>query len=76
MLSEHDRVVLQKDLPGEGLERGDVGTVIHVHGVGEAFEVEFITLNGETIAVATLRSADVREVTGSDVTHVRVLANT
>ena len=76
MVSEHDRVVLQRDLPHEGLERGDVGTVIHIHREGEAFEVEFMTLSGETVAIATLRATDVREVTASDVTHVRVLAST
>ena len=76
MVSEHDRVVLQKDLPREGLQRGDVGTVIHVHREGEAFEVEFMTLSGETIAITMLRAADVREVTPSDITHVRVLAGT
>jgi hypothetical protein len=52
MLKEHDRVVLTCDLPGEGLEAGDVGTVVHVHRQGEAFEVEFMTLEGDTVVVA------------------------
>ena len=71
MINEHDRVVLLTDLPAEGLRRGDVGTVIHVHRQGEAFEVEFMTLSGDTVSIVTLASSDVREVTSSDITHVR-----
>jgi Domain of unknown function (DUF4926) len=40
MIKAHDRVVLKKSIPGQGLETGDVGTVLHVHRKGEAFEVE------------------------------------
>ena len=53
MIKEHDRIVLLKDLPEYGLKKDDVGTVIHVHGESEAFEIEFMTLSGETIAIAT-----------------------
>jgi hypothetical protein len=44
MITEHQRVILTNDLITEGLKAGDVGTVIHVHRGGEAFEVEFLTL--------------------------------
>ena len=54
MIKEHDRVVLKKGTPEQGLKAGDVGTVVHVHGKGEAFEVEFLTLKGETVGVATV----------------------
>jgi uncharacterized protein DUF4926 len=47
MIKEHDRVVLRKPIPEQGLKMGDVGTVVHVHGKAEAFEVEFLTLHGE-----------------------------
>jgi Domain of unknown function (DUF4926) len=51
MIKEHDRVVLRKSIPGQGLKTGDVGTVIiHVYEKGEVFEVEFLTLHGETVA--------------------------
>jgi hypothetical protein len=56
MIEEHDRVVLKKEVPDQGLQTGDVGTVIHVHEKGEAFEVEFVALNGETLALSDLRS--------------------
>ena len=46
-IKEHDCVVLTADLPKEGLKAGDVGTVVHVHGNGVAYEVEFMTFAGK-----------------------------
>lgn len=71
MIKEHDRVVLTTDLPKEGLKAGDVGTVVHVHRKGEAFEVEFLTLDGETVAIATVLASQLRSVTNQDITHAR-----
>ena len=62
MIREHERVVLKTRLPDEGLEAGDVGTVVHVYGDGKAYEAEFVTLNGETAAVVTLETEQVRPV--------------
>jgi hypothetical protein len=73
-INEHDCVVLTTDLPEEKLQAGDVGTVVHIHKTGEAFEVEFITLGGETVAVATVLAAQLRPVTRHDLSHVRTLA--
>lgn len=73
MIKEHDRVVLRKALPEQGLKTGDVGTVVHVHKKGEAFEVEFLTLHGETVAVATLAASQVRPVQKREITHARLL---
>jgi len=71
MIKEHDRVILTSDLPADGLKAGDVGTVIHIHGKDEAFEVEFMTLHGETAAIATLSASQTRPVTQRDMTHAR-----
>jgi len=65
---------LLKDLPEDGLQAGDVGTVIHIHRQGEAFEVEFMTLDGGTVAVITLLSSQIRAVSKRDIAHVRELA--
>lgn len=73
MMKEHDRVILTNDQPAEGLKAGDVGTVIHVHRGGEAYEVEFLTLHGETAAVTTVSAAHIRPVTQRDMTHARLL---
>jgi len=76
MIKEHDRVVLKSDIPEEGLKAGDVGTVVHVHKGREAFEVEFITLGGETVAIATLLASQVRPVPRLDITHAKSLSET
>ena len=38
---------------------------------GNAFEVEFTTLDGKTAAVATVEAAAARPVTGHEITHSR-----
>lgn len=75
-MHEHDCVVLTRDIPEEGLQAGDVGTVVHIHRNGEAYEVEFTTLTGQTVAVATLLPPQLRPVTGRDISHVRELQAT
>jgi hypothetical protein len=72
-IKEHDCVVLTKSLPAENLEAGDVGTVVHIHKNDAAYEVEFVTLAGDTVAVATVEAADVRPVGKRDLNHVREL---
>ncbi len=74
MIKELDRVVLTTTVPGEGLEAGDVGTVVHVYRDGIAFEVEFTTLTGDTAAVVTLEASQVRPVGNREITHARGLA--
>ena len=74
MMKEHDCVVLTQDLSEEGLKAGDIGTVVHVHAGGEGYEVEFMTLAGETVAVATLLSTQVRPIARREIAHARELA--
>lgn len=74
MIAEHELVVLTKDISAEELKAGDVGTVVHVYSDGLAYEVEFMTLNGSTVAVTTVDVADLRTVTQTDRSHVRVAA--
>src|SRR5437773_9766696 len=76
MIRELDDVVLECDLPQHGLKRGDVGTIVLVlvHGDGAGFEVEFTTLDGETVAVTTLDAKEIREVDGNGIAHARGLA--
>ena len=76
MIHEHDCVVLTEDIPAEGLQAGDVGTVVHIHPDAAGYEVEFITLAGQTMAVTTLFPNQLRPVSRRDVTHVRELTAT
>ncbi len=72
MLEEHDLVVLLADVPGEDdLKAGDVGTIVHIHPERAAFTVEFMTFDGNTVAVVTVPASQVRPVTGEDLTHAR-----
>jgi hypothetical protein len=74
MLKEHDQVVLCSDAPQHRLEAGDVGTIVHVHDGGKAFEVEFVALDGETAAVVTLEGTQVRPVHRGEIAHAREFA--
>ena len=73
MIKEHDNVVLTEDLSDQGLKAGDIGTVVHVHRNGEGYEVEFMTLAGDTVAIASLINSQVRTITRQDIAHVREL---
>jgi hypothetical protein len=73
MIKEHDRVVLRSAIPDKGLEAGDVGTVVHVYRDSEAYEVEFVALDGHTAAVATIEASGVRPVAPREIPHAREL---
>jgi len=73
-IREHDRVVLTADVPDERLAAGDVGTVVHIYRDGRAYEVEFVSLDGEPIAIVTLEHSKVRPVARREITHARSVA--
>lgn len=74
MFRELDMVVLTHDVEECGLKEGDIGAVVHRYVDGTAFEVEFVTAEGETVAVLTLTETDVRPVATREILHVRQLA--
>ncbi len=74
MIQELDRVVLTKPLKDLNLEAGDIGTVVLVHDGGRGYEVEFVTLDGETHAVTTVMAGDVRPIQRHEIAHARVVA--
>lgn len=71
MIKEHECIVLLQDLPEDGLKAGDIGTVVHIHTGGAGYEVEFMTLAGETVAVVTLLPSQLRPIARHDLAHVR-----
>ena len=76
MFKEHEQIVLTAEVlgdEGEELKPGDVGTIVHVHPDKKAFVVEFMFLDGGTVALATVLPSQVRPVTGSDLTHARTV---
>jgi hypothetical protein len=71
MIAEHSIVVLTRDVPDSCLHAGDVGAVVHIHGQGAAFEVEFVDGDGTTIALITLSADDVRPIARGELLHAR-----
>lgn len=74
MIKEHDCVILGVDLPAERLRAGDLGTVVHIHGKHEGYEVEFVALDGKTVAVVTLLPSQLRPIGVNQMANVRNLS--
>jgi hypothetical protein len=73
MIHELDTVVLTHDIPEHGLKQGDLGAVVHCYSDGMAFEVEFVTAEGKTVALLTLAEADICQMNIREILHVREL---
>ncbi len=73
MIREHDTIALTEHLPAHGLQTGDLGTVVLVHGE-KGYEVEFATLGGETLAVVSLTIDQVRPLGPREIAQARLLA--
>ena len=70
-MTEFDLVVLQEDIQTKRLKAGDIGTILSVYGESKAYEVEFVTLTGEAVAVETLLPHQIRPVRPSEIMSVR-----
>lgn len=71
MIKELDQIVLREDLPDRGLQAGDIGTVVLIYQSGKGYEVEFVALDGETIAVVSLLAAQIRSIRKREIARVR-----
>jgi len=58
MLKEHAQVTLKRALPSLGLEPGALGIVVHVHTDFDAYEVDFLSWDGQTVGVETVEARD------------------
>jgi hypothetical protein len=74
MIKELDTVVLTAELPEHGLKAGDLGAVVLVHTHG-GHEVEFMTLDAETVAVVSLSPDQVRPVGRREIAHARLVTS-
>lgn len=74
MINELDTIVLTRDIAEHGLKQGDIGAVVHCYQDSAAFEIEFVTAEGRTIALLTLTPADVRAMSSREILHARELA--
>lgn len=73
MIREFETVVLTHDFEEHDLKQGDIGAVVHCYGAAAAFEVEFVTAEGRTVALLTLTKADIRPMGSKEILHVREL---
>ena len=73
MMKELDQIVLKENLPEIGLQAGDIGTVVLIHQKGKGYEVEFVALDGETIAVVSLFANQVRSIREREIANVRAV---
>lgn len=75
MFREHEQIVLTAEVSGdegENLNPGDVGTVVHVHPGGDAIVVEFMSSDGDTIAIATVLPSQALPATEADLIRAGV----
>lgn len=75
MICELDSVVLFRDIDKHNLKCGDIGAVVHCYEGGTAYEVEFVTAAGETVAILTLTQDDIRAMDQKEILHVREFAS-
>lgn len=71
MYSELDLIVLAKDIKEHSLKEGDIGTVVHKYDDKGAVEAEFLTAEGKTVAVLTLKDSEIRPIAKDEILHVR-----
>jgi len=70
-MHELESVILTTDLPEHGLRTGDIGTIVLVHGANIGYEVEFVALDGQTLAVVSIFPEQIRGVRRGEIAHAR-----
>ena len=71
MIKELDTVVLAHAVVEYDLKQGDIGVVVHVYRDNAAYEVEFVTGKGRTVAVLRLQPEEIRPFCNQEILHVR-----
>lgn len=72
MINVHSNVVTNRPIPRMNLPAGATGVVVHVYPGGAAYEVEFISREGQTLGVETM-TAD--ELTPQQLAAIRADAD-
>ena len=70
MIATHARVIITKEIPEERTLPGDVGTIIEEYrdaqGTITGYELEILSVDGQTLAVCSVPTDAVREATVTD----------
>lgn len=70
-MQELERVALTEDLPEHGLKTGDIGMIVHVYAEQKGYEVEFVTLNGELVALVFVYPSQIRQLEKDEIASAR-----
>ena len=70
-MKELERIALTEDLPEHGLKIGDIGMILHIYTDHKGYEVEFVTLSGELIALVSVYPAQIRPLEQDEIASAR-----
>ena len=70
-MQELERVALTEDLPQHGLKIGDIGMILHIYADHKGYEVEFVTLSGELIALVSVHPSQIRQLEQDEIASAR-----
>ena len=71
-----EEIVLNKDIPGKNLKKGDVATIVEHHpvtGGEDGYSLEIFNVVGDTIAVITVPESAIEPLTEYEIFSVRPL---
>ena len=72
-----EEIVLNKDIPGKELKKGDLATIVEYHPVPDGedgYSLEIFNVLGDTIAVITVPESAIEPLTEDEIFSVRPLA--
>lgn len=73
------QVALARDIPEDGLKKGDIATVVEHHPVSsgeDGYSLEVFNALGETIVVTVVQESAIEELCSDQVLSARPLAKT
>ncbi|HLP62557.1 MAG TPA: DUF4926 domain-containing protein [Candidatus Deferrimicrobium sp.] len=71
-----EEIVLNKDIPGKNLKKGDIAAIVEYHpvtGGEDGYSLEVFNALGDTIAVITVPESAIESLTEYEVFSVRSL---
>lgn len=71
-----ERVALTEDMSEHGLKAGDIGMILHIYGNHQGYEVEFVSLNGDLIALVSVYPNQIRQLESDEIASARRVKST
>ena len=70
-MEELERVALTEDISEHGLRAGDIGMIAHIYNDHKGYEVEFVTLSGDLIALVSVYPNQIRPLESDEIANAR-----